>query len=1736
MNAQLVALLLATVLQSGTGTKFFLTVPKIPSYDAKFTAVVTAFQHSSGQQLSVQLAYKGFVDSSKVIHSTTLLFDRDGTQNWTVIFPWEHMQDLNETMVTLSMTSDNQKTEKVLTFRPSSGYIFIQTDKPVYTPTQTVKFRVIAVDEEQKLAKYHLKVDIRNKDNITLDRMRYSAEDAFKGQEFELPRETPLGFYYISANFEGLDNKFSLAHNVSFEVREYVLPRFYADLRINSSVITNDTKDIKLTIRAKYVYGRPVIGRVEVKLGRWNYNKVELFPNAHYVEELRDGVLEKNISVLSLIPNPLRYDDDRRLYVYVNVTEGATLENYTIVDTSTYISHPYYVVDFTSSKKYFKPGFPYTLQANIKTKTGVLASWAHLNLTVWYMDELGKELQGGLNFLINMDKAGKAVKELATPAAAFRIRMNAFVQDSDHPTYWKYNFTVSLFESPSKDYLHISVPAPVKKTNDGMIWLRYSNTSNNDGSDAPLEQITVLVLARGHVIFTSSITKSNQGVSLMALPKKLFHELSPSYRIIAYFNVRNLPSGMVTDSLQVAMPNNCMEEVFLFRPGGMFAAKIPNKPKDKYDLHVWGGPNMRVGFVAVDKAIYLLSDKRTLTRSLMFEQLGSHDQGTNSGDGRVWHGVLEHSGLWYMMIDTSLNVYEPTFLPTRVLSSYPTLLPRWPSLTRGRMGPEGPTMGKEMTKAEILYDEPIRKNSRSPPPQTIRNYFPESWFFEERILPQSGRMDLNLTLPDSITTWSFLAVGLSANRGICVSDPLEQEVQKLFFADVIMPYKATRLEEIKIKVAVYNYHEYQIKVNATIYGEKGICFSDNADRSNQQNSYKFSMTIEKEQSASETIKVVPLNIGDLKLKVDVISQNERDVVEKQLHVIAEGLRIRKMITFVLDPEAKHVSFAQQIKNKNVIQIAKTATIVNTFNQIKRQQHTRIDLAMPAEVIKGTEFCRIAAFGDLMGDILNHAVVKSKSLMDQPIQTAEEVLSDMGPTVHALNYINATGLMDADLRERGRRFVRHAITRLLKYRQGPAFSLKPNSKPATWLTALVLKTLCHATNLAFVDKKNLIDDGFSWLQSQVYRNGTLREQDWRLSQSSFEHKVMLSAEVLIALIECNRFEKEDHLTLQGDMAMFLERYFKRVKQRVVMAKLAYALHLSAPNTKTTLAAIERLKKSLTKNNQKQIFWADNNKGNELKKVPEWFRQESSASSIEATAYGLLVFMDNKGVNEDAIGDWLVTKRKNNGAFIGALDSTAAIQALTKYSLKKQNQGNFHVNMNCNVSSDKNKRHKHFFKFTHQNATRPESLSDIPVGHILEVTTEGQGLGQMQIIVAYNIPIDKNANCSYKVTVDTKPSIYNVDKSVCAQCSFGCPIRDLKTRDVNYLLDPFYKITARTSTNPVNETNITVRKTHKGKQHETKRRKIRSSYQTTYSHKIYCIHICLRHVARVSGEVNVHVEMLTGFTPMEEDVESLKYVTNVTNVEMMKETDTLLVTFSQINVDKPTCFGFRARENGSAERINPAIVTVTEAEHSEPACSLEYHPPPGRESLKVYCADFHHINRGECKCFSGKCSYCGPKVKDEFSLQNTTDLTCKSKIAYQVQLHKIEDRIHWLEVDAKVHTINKTGIHKPKPGELIKMHSPSSCFCLNDYGLETFYMFSPDAERLVSRNGKIVHRYLLDENTTFLRVDSPLIFGPQSSTKPPITNSSTTPSTYTAHTVPHNYFVHAFNEKNCSLRET
>lgn len=70
---------------------------------------------------------------------------------------------------------------------------------------------------------------------------------------------------------------------------------------------------------------------------------------------------------------------------------------------------------------------------------------------------------------------------------------------------------------------------------------------------------------------------------------------------------------------------------------------------------------------------------------------------------------------------------------------------------------------------------------------------------------ETGEADLQLDVPDSITTWVTEAVGLSEEKGLGLAKRAELRTFKPFFVDFTLPYSLIRGEQTKVPLTVYNY-------------------------------------------------------------------------------------------------------------------------------------------------------------------------------------------------------------------------------------------------------------------------------------------------------------------------------------------------------------------------------------------------------------------------------------------------------------------------------------------------------------------------------------------------------------------------------------------------------------------------------------------------------------------------------------------------------------------------------------------------------------------------------------------------------------------------------------------------------------------------------------------------------------------------------------------------------------------
>ena len=96
--------------------------------------------------------------------------------------------------------------------------------------------------------------------------------------------------------------------------------------------------------------------------------------------------------------------------------------------------------------------------------------------------------------------------------------------------------------------------------------------------------------------------------------------------------------------------------------------------------------------------------------------------------------------------------------------------------------------------ADMTSDEGLVEVER------VRQYFPETWLWEEIVTNAQGGASLEVSVPDTITTWMLRAVALSKDKGLGVAED-ELKAFQPFFLKIDLPYSAIRGEEFPVKVA-----------------------------------------------------------------------------------------------------------------------------------------------------------------------------------------------------------------------------------------------------------------------------------------------------------------------------------------------------------------------------------------------------------------------------------------------------------------------------------------------------------------------------------------------------------------------------------------------------------------------------------------------------------------------------------------------------------------------------------------------------------------------------------------------------------------------------------------------------------------------------------------------------------------------------------------------------------------------
>uniref|UniRef100_A0A672Q1Z1 Complement C3-like n=1 Tax=Sinocyclocheilus grahami TaxID=75366 RepID=A0A672Q1Z1_SINGR len=586
----LTVVLLSSPLLTLCDPLFVLSAPNLLRVGSSENLFVEA-QDYSGAALDVKIIVKNHPKKDKEILSKSVTLTADN--NFQILTDIKIPSDQNyfsddpleKQYVYLQAQFPSVTLEKVVLLSFQSGYIFVQTDKPIYTPASTVLYRIFSLTP-----------------NMT-------------------PR-SDSGIWKVVTLFSNTPQE---TFTADFEVKEYVLPTCDVKLKLSKSFFYVGDESLTVDIEAKYLFGQKVDGNAFVVFGVMEDEKKTSIPaSLQKVQIVKGKGIAKltNQMITETFPN-INQLVGRSIYVSVSLLTESGSEMVEAERRGIQIVTSPYTIHFKKTPHFFKPGMPFDVSVIYVTNPDQTPA-ENVEVEVNPGGVRGRTRDNGIAKVTVNTPRGSSALDITAKTKDPKLR------DEQQAVR---KMTAQAYETKggSNNYLYIGIDAAELQIGDPMrVYLGTGQSPGVSGQD-----FTYMILSKGQIVKADRFKRS--GESLVTLPVTVTKDMVPSFRFVAYYHVGS--SEVVSDSVWVDVKDTCMgtlqidvkEKMYSYRTG------------DEVKLQITGDPGAKVGLVVVDKAV----NKNRLTQTKIWDIIEKHDTGCTAGGGRDSMGVFTDAGLMF---------------------------------------------------------------------------------------------------------------------------------------------------------------------------------------------------------------------------------------------------------------------------------------------------------------------------------------------------------------------------------------------------------------------------------------------------------------------------------------------------------------------------------------------------------------------------------------------------------------------------------------------------------------------------------------------------------------------------------------------------------------------------------------------------------------------------------------------------------------------------------------------------------------------------------------------------------------------------------------------------------------------------------------------------------------------------------------------------------------------------------
>ncbi|XP_041838069.1 complement C3-like [Melanotaenia boesemani] len=1252
--------------------------------------------------------------------------------------------------------------EKVVLVSFHSGFIFIQTDKTIYTPNSKVYYRIFALtpsmepaerdDETQMDASIAMEFVTPEGTILPLDQVLLRS--GIHTGDFQLAEITSIGLWKVVVRFY---NKPQMTFSAEFEVKDYVLPSFEVKLMHRGSYFYVDSEELSIDIKAKYLFGEVVHGSAYGVFGVVYQDQKKSFPSSLQRIKIQngEGVLTLKRQHINQTFQNISDLVGNSIFVTVSVLTDRGSEMVESELRGIQIVTSRYLMHFTKTPKYFKPGMSFDVTVEVLNPDGTPAPGVLVKIDADGTE--GVTSANGLSKLpINTEEGQKSLTitvKTNDPAISSEKQASA-------------SMTALPYSSKSNSYIHISVASAEVKLQENLKVNLYFNKQENTEKD-----ISHLILSRGRLVKHGRVTVKGQQV--IAISISVTKEMLPSFRIVVYYHPDD--NEVVSDSVWVDVKDSCMGSLKLEQ-------SIPSasyEPRKLFSLKVTGDPGATVGLVAVDKGVFFLNNKHRLTQKKVWDIVEKYDTGCMPGGGKDGVSVFYDAGVLFvsnsasgtpprhepncsvssrrkrsstMNITTSLlDLFKDELQHDCCLDGMKDTLVSYSCERRSEYIVDGPACVeaflhccKEMERQQAERKEEMLQLARSEEDDNSymdsneivsRTKFPESWLWTDLNLPvcpqstpkcETTSVVKNIPLQDSITTWQLIGISLSRTQGICVADPLEVIVRKDFFVELKLPSSTVRGEQVEIKAVLHNYSPDPATVRVDLIEEANVC-----SLASKRGKYRQEVKVGSRTTRSVPFVIIPSKEGQfhIEVKAAVLNSALSDGIMKILNVVSEGLLIKSPQIISLDPVNKGTG------GKQVERISSRIPLFDILPNTPKRTQISVTGRKPGDVLKNT------IGGESMG-----------SLIYQPSGCGEENMIHMTLPVIATSFLDVTNQWETVGIERRYEALRHITTgyqNQLAYRKKDgSFAGYLDHQSSTWLTAYVVKVFAVAYNLVGVKDKDICEAVKFLILNTQQPDGLFREigvvSHLEMIGDVYgpDSDVSMTAFCLIAVQESRRICAATLNSLPGS----IDKAVAYLEKRLLTLVNPYAVAI----TSYALANENKLNKEIL-----HSFSSPD--------LSHWPVPRGRVYTLEATAYALLALVKFKAFQEaEPVVRWFNRQQRESGGYGSTQATMTVYQAVAEYwASDKEPDYNLNVDI---LLPGRSKPEKYNFNRKNHFTTRTSKINDI--NQDVNVTATGLGEATMTMVSMYYVlPKENYGDCQkFNLSVQLLPEKIGEDEKI------------------------------------------------------------------------------------------------------------------------------------------------------------------------------------------------------------------------------------------------------------------------------------------------------------------------------------------------------------------------------------